>query len=720
MTKKQVKGEFKSFVKGLITEASELNFPENASLDEKNFELFKTGERKRRIGLSVEKYFTTTMSEAFADIFLERGNINVLEWRTVGNILNFDFYVLILPGIVQLIRADNYTEYDVFDIDVTDAKVINGSLVCTTSSKEISVIFWNGSGFVSENKRIKVRDIWGIDTGFPEGLFNYRPEYSAMNNNIRYNLYNQSWGYPQTNKDGIREDPTESYSLGWAVPPGPYPSDSENVWSGMYFDPAVTPPQERWRISKSVEKYGPNVPVGKGYFIIDLLERSASRKQAIITNKSQFPEMEMGDFNPPIDKADGGPTCITEFAGRVFYSGFSDVGFIGDSRSPRLYNAVCFSQLLSGFSNIASCYQLGDPTNREESDVVDTDGGILFISEAENIVGLSVFKNALLVFANNGVWAVTGGGDYGFTATNYKRIKISSSGCLDRYSIVSTNAGVFFWGSEGIFQITTDRVGDIVAVNLTQETIQTYYNSVIADLGFNRVRGCFDRINKKLRWAVKGESLITSNIVPQELTFDTSLQSFSVNEFAVPNKTWPTIFGVFSSDTYTKTFRNDLYGYKYYGFKLVDGFFVFFIASSGNSFYDWKEVDDVGVDNKAFLLTGHTTGNDSSVAKQIPYFTLHMRRTETGVDSLGNIIRPSGCLARTQWGFSVSESSGKWSPLMPVYRFKNEFLEPDFSIITTKNKMRGRGNAFSLYMETEPGKDCQIIGWNVALNGNQF
>lgn len=721
MTKKQVKGEFKTFVKGLITEASELNFPENASFAEENFELYKTGERKRRIGLKVDAYIPIGLPAVDASSFFSKDNVDILEWRNVANIENFNCIVVFHPGGIRIVRQDSYQMLVEFAIDVLDAKVINNFLVCTTSSKDIALVSWENNQFVLKYKRITVRDIWGIQPYLDDRYFNYRPAPSTFNNNLRYNLYNQSWGFPQTNKDGVRQDPTESYSLGWASPPGPYPSDSEQVWSGMYFDSATTPPQERWRLSKAIEKYGPNVPTGRGYFIIDLLDRSASRKQAVITNKSQFPEMQMGDFDPPIDKTDLGPTRLVEFSGRVFYSGFSDIGFIGDTRSPKLYNAVCFSQLLSGSSNITSCYQAGDPTNRSESDIVDTDGGILFISEAERIVGLSVFKNSLIVFATNGVWAISGGSDYGFSATNYKVIKITNVGCIkNNKSIISTNNGVFFWSKEGILLIAPNQFGDLTASNITANTIQSLYNDIYGVYDVNKVKGCYDAVDKKVRWVYGGESILDNSIPVKELTFDLELNSFSINSFNVPSNNWPKVMGVFLTESSQESYREDWYAFKYYGFRYINGFYSFFIATYGDSFYDWKEIDDVGIDNKAFILTGATTGNDSTVAKQIPYFVLHMRKTEEGVDTFGNPINPSGCKARTQWGFTKSESSNKWSPLVSVYRYRHQYTEDDYSVVTTKNKMRGRGPSFSLYMESESGKDCQIIGWNLTLNANQF
>ena len=50
------KGEkaFRSFIKGLVTEANQLTFPENASVDEANFVLNRDGSRYRRLGVDYE------------------------------------------------------------------------------------------------------------------------------------------------------------------------------------------------------------------------------------------------------------------------------------------------------------------------------------------------------------------------------------------------------------------------------------------------------------------------------------------------------------------------------------------------------------------------------------------------------------------------------------------------------------------------------------------
>src|SRR5690606_19440481 len=100
----------------------------------------------------------------------------------------------------------------------------------------------------------------------------------------------------------------------------------------------------------------------------------------------------------------------------------------GDARSPDYTNYVFFSTLVKNKQDLPKCYQEGDPTSREASDIIDTDGGFLRISEAKDILSMSNIGSSLIVIASNGVWSIDGGSDYGFSATNHKVTKISTFG----------------------------------------------------------------------------------------------------------------------------------------------------------------------------------------------------------------------------------------------------------------------------------------------------
>src|SRR3546814_14387827 len=85
---------------------------------------------------------------------------------------------------------------------------------------------------------------------------------------------------------------------------------------------------------------------------------------------------------------------------------------------------------------------------------------------------------ALVVFAENGVWTISGGNSNGFTATGYKVTKITSSGCISPGSIVVVENAVMYWSRDGIYNLSTNQLGDIVAESVTKKSIQSLYNDI--------------------------------------------------------------------------------------------------------------------------------------------------------------------------------------------------------------------------------------------------
>ena len=74
---------YRSFTKGLITEASPLTFPENASIDEENFVLNRNGSRSRRLGVNYEGGYTLT-STGFTSAAIQTGRQSFHKWDTPG------------------------------------------------------------------------------------------------------------------------------------------------------------------------------------------------------------------------------------------------------------------------------------------------------------------------------------------------------------------------------------------------------------------------------------------------------------------------------------------------------------------------------------------------------------------------------------------------------------------------------------------------------------
>lgn len=90
------------------------------------------------------------------------------------------------------------------------------------------------------------------------------------------------------------------------------------------------------------------------------------------------------------------------------------------------------------------------------------------------------------------------------------------------------------------------------------------------------------------------------------------------------------------------------------------------------------------------------------------------------------VEQESSCLVQAQWEWTTSADSGRWGTEFQAYRFRQPFLTNSgdsisyaYSVITTRNKIRGKGRALSLKFRTEPGKDLKLLGWNLEIGMNK-
>ena len=78
-----------TFVKGVITEASELTFPENASVDELNCALERDGTRRRRKAITLEENAVTSGA-----VITEGSVIQTSSWYNVAGQVSLEFLVV--------------------------------------------------------------------------------------------------------------------------------------------------------------------------------------------------------------------------------------------------------------------------------------------------------------------------------------------------------------------------------------------------------------------------------------------------------------------------------------------------------------------------------------------------------------------------------------------------------------------------------------------------
>lgn len=562
----------------------------------------------------------------------------------------------------------------------------------------------------------------------------------------RYNLYNQGWGANRKDANGNAVNPVDYFLSNYRL----LPANNESVYTGLQYQAgywngdAWTQPWERIYLHMYDDSFdSTETKAAKGSFIIDLLRRGQGRRDAMNERAARFDKLKPVSIHHE-DYTQGGPTCVADFSGHVFFGGFEGGTIDGDSNSPNLASYVAFSKLVRSIEDINKCYQEGDPTSREENDVIDTDGGLIRVSGAQGIMKLTVCSKGLLIFARNGVWLLLGGSDYGFTATNYKQQKLSEFGAISKDSIIGEDNNILYWSYDGIYQIAPDQFGDLQVNKISQNTIQKYFDS-IPNSSKENATGVYDFIAKRVSWC-----FLNSSGETEELVLDMSLKAFTKNKFykpatylrvvsPVPLVSSKTVNGVSVSSTYfvaydtlVDVFQTDDNGdiiIDEDGERVLIGTFTLTGFSFGylvdKEFIDFSSIKGGG-EVKSYILTGCNTAGDTGVPKQIPYLILHFKKTEEPgtVDGPNN---KSSCMVSTRWDWSNSGTSNRWSQPFQAYRIKQPKLLSDFDleitdydVITTKSKIRGRGKSFAFYLESEEGKDCKLLGWNITLNGNQI
>lgn len=750
MPKQSQRANINALIKGIITEANPLNFPSNASVDELNFEIRTDGTRIRRLGMEYED--NNSFSATVTGFHWQNGNVQTYRWDSVTGDSSLSFITVQMGSTVFF--------YDAFATDMSNSgfkgfldfsstlpsdilysfAAVDGYLIIASGQPDIVLVSYNAATntFSSETHRLLTRDLWGMEE-VTQPLYETDSSFrGALTPEHTYNLYNQSWGIPRRQKTDPAGTYTDAVAYYIAHSTGSVaPSNSEQIWTGLQFQPGdgtnTNPPFEAMYENLWYEAIGGTTKSAKGYFIIDVLDRSNSRIGAFNQNKVKYPVIPSSYVAPVSDQTLGGSTVVCDFAGRIFYGGFNGGLINGNARSPILNNYLMFTQLVKSKSDFFKCYQDGDPTSRDTSDVVDTDGGFVRISGAKNIVALQNLGNHLVVFAENGVWGLTGGNtDSGFSATNYKVTKISSFGCIAVSSIVTEGSTCYYWASDGVFTIGQDQFGVLHVTSLTNSTIQSLYQNIPQDSKLT-VQGIYDPLNSKARWIYQVGSIFTSSMQVYELIYDSLLSAWTKNRIFLPTDSKLAVLGLCraqpfftnSIDPATKLLSIKYFTVKSLGAGLFSGTWSYYHQAQ---WLDWKLYDGVGTDASAFILAGTETTNDPGVDKQIPYLMMYFERTEKGVDANFQPLHQSSCLFQMQWDFSNSVVSNRWSPQRQAYRYKKPLLVESLSdtydnglaVLYTKNKVRGKGKAFSLYLTTEPLKACHILGWNITVNVEQI
>lgn len=737
--------EYNNFVGGIITEASPLTFPANASKDEENFLLTRKGTRLRRLGINYENDYTKINPAGPAandrrQAYFWKGaggsddkNFVVVQW---GRYIYFHPYHDASGDSISA-NASIFT----YDIGVSRGSTLvgfasgNGNLFMGHLLENPEVFTFDGASTItSSTYTVDIRDFFGVEESPALDIID-RPttvgtDYNNISNTHHYNLRNQGWlGYGHLQQDLIQ---TFAGDPKWVLGALTYSFPSNADIATTFYTPdsaGLTP------VTQLLDRNFGTSEAPKGAMVINAFARGTGRKAAIDKIETDlsagaYSTAAIAAWSTISDSTTARPTVLGFYAGRVWHSGLSYQLTGGDSKSPNYQGYVFFSQSIKNEDSYGKCYQAQDPTSSELNELLADDGGYINIVEASGIKKLLPVGNSLVVFASNGVWGIGGAGDSAFAADTFEVYKISNSGILGPQCVTNTPTGAVYFGEGGIYSVEPSQAtGRLVSVSVSERTIQTLYNQIPLSSKQN-AKLSYDPSthNVTCMYSAAAPSSTFLDHTDTMLILNTSIGSYYTHTLSSLAADSPMVSGaIVTNRIYDLREQSQTKFFSY----IPTGTDYTFSEFTNTGFKDWQTEDAVGADYTSFVDTGYEILNDTQRDKWASYVTINCALTEeTYIDNgSGEAVldNQSSCKFQAKWGFTNNVSSGKWTNLSQAYRFLRAYggdigdsFDYGEEVITTKNRIRGQGKALSMRFESESGKDLQLLGWAITFEGNSY
>jgi hypothetical protein len=696
-----------NFVNGLVTEATGLNFPENAVTETQNCVFDDNGVVSRRKGINFEQDFTNINLTSTGVAYTE------YVWQSVAGNGNTTFYIQQIGTQVFIFRLDGdgiVSRSLIGQIDMNEH-----SLVDEDTLKEIPFQYSSGNGnlfivgrythpifvkhiigttFTVDRINIRTRDFIGL-----LGDVEFRPP--NLSTIHFYNLKNQGWDPGRIglfySGSTVNFTPTEGLGL--------YPSNYD-VW---------------WLYKNAQGEFQPN--------LANLVDRgtSAAPKGRIILDEFYKDRSGVADLGGIAVESSGTerPSAVAFFAGRVFYSGVNKEGWI---------SKIYFSNIIQSEEDYGKCYQKYDPTSEIAADLLPDDGGVITIPDAGTIYRLWSLDAALMVFASNGIWQITGSSGIGFTANDYTVKKISNIRCLSGLSFVDVGGVPLWWSEEGIHAVALNSaVGSTSIQTISDKKIKSLLDEITTDLK-RYVKGAYNPNSKIVQWLyrttpqiqndnysydrilclntisgafytwtvdatethLKGIGCISGggSTFSEELVFDQDNEVVTV----LDDESEPvdvTVNSTLESTAIQATFKYTV---------CVDTTYeqTTFAEEYDLNYIDWFDGDAPHL-FESYFVSGYRLRGEAQRKFQSNYCTVFSDNTN-----------PSAYFFQGIWDYSTSGNTGRWGS-----RQKIDFTASDYAYQKRRLKIRGHGIALQYRIESVANRPFDIIGWSVfeSVNG---
>jgi hypothetical protein len=759
---------YADFRQGFVTVANPLSYPEGSLKDIVNFDIQDNGTLRLRPGLRQESTVVVDTQVPYEE--LAQVAVSSFVWSNVNNrgdekiaVIQVGTYILLYPIYKDRIALDQ----ELAKIDLAIPSDTRGTEISGTSGAGWFFIVHPGirtkilkkdittGVFSLEEVDIKIRDLslWRGDNDRQTGL-------ESSNDLFPMHIYNlQNGGWPastvvskETNADNgtTTADPIRYYkSKRGNYPPVYIPFSLGKAGGGdtLSEQNAFSP----WAIN---EQYFGNtlIPLGRNIVSAELWSRRGQ-------GDTPFdPALPVTESLERFYEWSSYPSATEFYAGRVWYSGAKGYGEY-DSPVVSSYtkkdnldvsNTIYFSQLLdSDMEKAGMCHSSNDPTAEDFNSLLSTDGGTVTIRGAGTILSMKTFGTSLIVFATEGVWAISGIDVNSFTADSYSVNRLSNIGPTSVYTITATNKDIYYIANDAIYTLTSDEIsGQPSAVDITSDRIKDFYNKIPFSQK-EKSKAFFDTTNRNLYVLYADSAVAGSNLYNKVLVFNKDLGCFykynlgsteksifdglfyakdvvsqvltgiTVDGIAVTLDDVPvtleTVFSTASSNTLQLLTVEDVSGN---------------IGVSFSSFSDTDKFEDWGQGYQGIVEFGFDTAGDiMRDSLKAPVIISHLERTEDGfeldpLEPLGGFVakHPSSCFMTYGWDWATSYKGGT-----ELYRLNRNYIpyglgDPfDYgkSIITCRNRIRGKGHSLGIRLTSGFGFDCRLLGLGIMYTASK-
>ena len=690
-----------NFAKGYLTEATALTFPENACTEVDNIVFDRLGSVERRFGFDFESGYSSSTLDLTGKVVVTYEWLNVAgEGDTafvVVQVGNTIYFYKVVPG--SAISANKHshtidlTTY--FPSGVTSVATVecqfssgNGLLFVTNERLDTFYVSYDvGSDTFSESLiDLQIRDFQG---DLSDALaVDARPTstLAALNVNHKYNLLNQGWTTATlTSWDTARTDMPSNSDVSWYF---------KNVSSAFDFT--------------TVDQYSVgNSPAPKGHFIYNVYNTNRSSNSSGATDESISTERV---------------STSAFYTGRVFYSGIK----LGEHSGK-----IFFTQIVQQKVQYGMCYETNDPTSETLFDLLPSDGGVINIQDAGIIFKMVPTLNALVVFASNGIWAITGSQGSGFRANDYTVSKISAVRCISHSSFIHVDGIPYWWNLDGIYTVTLDPQTNAMKVSsISDTTIKFFFDTIPAEAK-QFARGIYDPFTKRIQWIYRNasprsfedryvfDSFLTLSLISNAYfkwsvdttnvrihsILDVQSQGGAFGEVDIIDGAASVIDGsatviIFEPentgiDSVTKYFSSYLDG--------ADTK-VTFSECYKETYLDWETFDSIGQDFTSYFITGYKLLGKGMTRFQQNYVNIYL---DNSVDSSFKI--------QGLWDFATTGNTGNWTTEQVFY-----ITADDYSTKHKRIKIRGNGYACQFKVFNNGNYPFTIYGWSIFESGNKW